>query len=213
MDYLSRICEVIKQEPPNGKVLYENGGQTGDMNLDGYAKMGKKRDLTLAAVLVPIVTHAERPTILLTQRAAHLQQHSGQVAFPGGKVETHDASPTAAALRETQEEVGLNPDYVQVRGYLDTYETGTGFRILPVVGFVQPGFSLAINKNEVADVFEVPLSLLMAHQKYKMNKIEWQGEQRIYYSMRYDGYNIWGATAGMLRRMAQRIDINNGENI
>ena len=155
-----------------------------------------------AAVLLPLVMH-ERPTLLLTQRTAHLSTHSGQIALPGGKLDEGDADAIAAALRETQEEIGLSPDRVEVLGTLPVYVTGTAFIVTPVVGLVQPGFTLQPNPYEVDDVFEVPLDFLMDPAHHQRHAWEWGGVMREWYSMPYrDGENerfIWGATAGMLR--------------
>ena len=165
------------------------------------------KDLRLAAVLVPLVEHADEPSILLTRRADHLEKHSGQVAFPGGKVENSDATPIAAALRETEEEIGLDASHIEIAGVLDTYQTGTGFLILPVVGFVKPGFTLTPDKNEVADVFEVPAHIALSTQNWKTDSGEWKGRMWNFYSMDYQGYNIWGATAGMLMHMSRRLTV------
>ncbi len=155
-----------------------------------------------AAVLIPIVMHAS-PTVLLTQRTAHLSTHSGQIAFPGGKLDDTDADATAAALREAEEEVGLQYQFVQVLGQLPIYTTGSSFLVTPVVALVSPGFSLTLNAHEVADVFEVPLAYLMNPANHRHHQLEWQGVQRHWLSMPYqDGSTerfIWGATAGMLR--------------
>lgn len=155
-----------------------------------------------AAVLLPLVMH-ERPTLLLTQRTTHLSTHSGQIALPGGKLDETDADATAAALRETHEEIGLPPDRVEVLGTLPEYITGTSFIVTPVVGLVQPGFALQPNPHEVDDVFEVPLDFLMNPANHRRHGFEWDGVLREWYSMPYqDGAHerfIWGATAGMLR--------------
>lgn len=155
-----------------------------------------------AAVLLAIVLR-ERPTLLLTQRTAHLSTHSGQVAFPGGRVDEDDADVVAAALREAQEEVGLLPEFVEVLGTLPTYTTGTAFVITPVVALVRPGFVLTPNPHEVADAFEVPLDFLMNPAHHRRHVAEWEGAQREWFSMPYDDAGqeryIWGATAGMLR--------------
>ncbi|MFM6986448.1 MAG: CoA pyrophosphatase [Hydrogenophaga sp.] len=155
-----------------------------------------------AAVLLPLVMR-ERPSLLLTQRTAHLSTHSGQIAFPGGKVDAADADAVAAALRETREEVGLDPVHVEVLGTLPQYITGTQFFITPVVALVRPGFALQPNPHEVDDVFEVPLDFLMDPANHRRHVHEWNGEWREWYSMPYrDGASerfIWGATAGMLR--------------
>lgn len=155
-----------------------------------------------AAVLLPLVMRDEL-MLILTQRTAHLSTHSGQIAFPGGKLDATDADATAAALRETHEEIGLAPERVEVLGTLPTYITGTAFIITPVVGLVQPGFTLEPNPFEVDDVFEVPLAYLMDPAHHRRHSFEWEGVVREWYSMPYqDGEQerfIWGATAGMLR--------------
>jgi len=155
-----------------------------------------------ASVLVPIVAHA-RPTVLLTQRTSHLANHSGQIAFPGGKVDDTDADTIAAALREAEEEVGLTPDFIQVLGTLPIYTTGSAFIITPVVALVRPGFTLAPNEGEVADVFEVPLDFLMNPAHHRRHSLMAEGLRRDWFSMPYQDADmerfIWGATAGMLR--------------
>ena len=155
-----------------------------------------------AAVLLPLVMR-EGLNLLLTQRTAHLSTHSGQIAFPGGKVDADDRDATAAALRETEEETGLHPDHVEVLGTLPQYVTGTQFHITPVVALVRPGFTLQPNPHEVDDVFEVPLDFLMDPVNHRRHAMEWGGELREWYSMPYDDGRqerfIWGATAGMLR--------------
>jgi 8-oxo-dGTP pyrophosphatase MutT (NUDIX family) len=157
-----------------------------------------------AAVLLPLVMR-DRLSLLLTLRTAHLSTHSGQIAFPGGKVDAEDADPTAAALREAQEEIGLAASHVEVLGSLPQYITGTQFFITPVVALVRPGFALQPNPYEVDDVFEVPLDFLMDPANHRRHGFEWNGEMREWYSMPYqDGHTerfIWGATAGMLRNL------------
>lgn len=157
-----------------------------------------------AAVLVPLVMHA-RPTVLLTLRAAQLSKHSGQIAFPGGKLDSTDANATAAALRETFEEVGLPPSQVEVLGALPVYITGTAYSVTPVVGLIRPGFPLQPNPREVQEVFEVPLDFLMDPEHHKPHSWEWGGMRRQGVAMSYqDGKGerfIWGATAGMLRNL------------
>ena len=162
------------------------------------AKLPKGQTLNAAAVLVPIVDHASGHTVLLTQRTDHLRTHSGQVSFPGGKVEKEDKGPVDTALRETEEEIGLHRSRVEIMGALDVYETGTGFAITPIVGLVTPGFDLVLDEYEVASAFEVPLEFFMDPSNHTMDSAEWQGAVRHYYDMPYNGYRIWGATAGML---------------
>ncbi len=164
------------------------------------------RQTAQAAVLVPIVMrgpHGDRPTVLLTERTQHLSTHSGQIAFPGGRTDDTDADAAATALREAQEEVGLEARFVQVIGHLPIYVTGTSFVVTPVVALVQPGFDLRPNPHEVADAFEVPLDFLMDPANHRLHAFEWEGVRREWYSMPYrDGERerfIWGATAGMLR--------------
>lgn len=161
-----------------------------------------EREPADAAVLLPIVLR-ERCTLLLTQRTAHLSTHSGQVAFPGGRVDADDADVVAAALREAHEEVGLLPAFVEVLGTLPTYTTGTAFVITPVVALVRPGFVLQPNPHEVDEAFEVPLDFLMNPAHHRRHVAEWEGVQREWFSMPYDDGGreryIWGATAGMLR--------------
>lgn len=168
-----------------------------------FEKKFMQREIAHAAVLLPIVLRAQ-PTVLLTQRTAHLSTHSGQIAFPGGRCDAHDASAAATALREAHEEVGLAAQYVEVLGELPTYTTGSSFIITPVVALVQPPpCPLQLNPHEVDDVFEVPLAFLLNPAHHRLHSIHWQGVQREWFSMPYqEGEKtrfIWGATAGMLR--------------
>jgi 8-oxo-dGTP pyrophosphatase MutT (NUDIX family) len=155
-------------------------------------------------VLIPVIAR-ERLTVLLTQRTEALQTHAGQIAFPGGKIENSDASATDAALREAWEEIGLDRSFVEPLGHLDSYRTGTGFMVTPVVAVVQPDFSITPDASEVADVFEVPLSFLMDEANHQKHSREWRGRQRFYYAMPYQGRYIWGATAAMLKNMHERL--------
>jgi 8-oxo-dGTP pyrophosphatase MutT (NUDIX family) len=179
--------------------------ETGDPGTDKMLEiMAREAPVRPAAVLIPIVDH-EEPTVLLTQRSAHLKEHSGQVAFPGGKIDATDASPLDAALREAEEEVGLDRSFIDPIGYLGVYGTGFGFRILPTLARVKPGFKLSINRSEVDDAFEVPLSFLMNPANHQLRSKEFRGMERTYYEMPFAERYIWGATAGILRILYERI--------
>lgn len=162
------------------------------------------RPLRQAAVLVPIVEHAEGPTVLLTRRTDHLAHHPGQISFPGGRVEEQDADLVETALRETEEEIGVDRCHVDVLGFLDAYETGTGYHVTPVVGLIRPGFTLTPDPFEVAEVFEVPLAFLLDPANHQRHSREHDGRQRHFYAMPYGDYYIWGATAGMLMNFYRR---------
>ena len=159
--------------------------------------------LTPAAVLVPLVKREPELTVLLTQRTMNLQAHAGQVAFPGGRVEASDRDPVHAALREAEEEVGLTADHVCVIGRLDTYITGTGFEITPVVGLVRAPYPVRPDPDEVADVFEVPLDFVLDARNHERHSREFKGRIRSFFVLPYPGRYIWGATAGMLVNLAE----------
>ena len=154
--------------------------------------------LKAAAVLLPIVARPDELTVLFTRRTAHLRAHSGQISFPGGRIEEGDASEQAAALRETHEEIGLAASSIEVIGRLADYHTRTGFRVTPVVGLVAVPFALRVDAHEVDEVFEVPLSFLLDPANQQKHSREFQGRQRQYYAIPFHDYYIWGATAGML---------------
>ena len=157
--------------------------------------------VTPASVLVPIVTHAGGLTVLFTQRTAQLRAHSGQVSFPGGRAEPGDASPEFTALRETQEEIGLAPERVEVIARMPEYLTRTGYRVTPVVGLVAPPLELAPDSREVAEAFEVPLAFLLDSSNHKRETRELAGRQVGFWVMQYGERRIWGATAGMLMNL------------
>ena len=156
------------------------------------------RSLIPAAVLVPIVEREPELTVLLTLRTDHLDDHAGQISFPGGRIEAGDAGPGAAALREAEEETGLPPARVRLIGQLDTYVTRTGFEVVPVVGLVTPPFPIEPDSFEVAEVFEVPLAFFLAPENRERHSRVYQGKERQYYAFPYGDYYVWGATAGML---------------
>ncbi len=205
-NYRILIEERVTHDAPTLEALLTERAPRGDGDIQTleWANRGTRANLRAAAVLVPIIEYDKGLHVLLTRRADHLGNHAGQVAFPGGKIEVGE-TPTQAALREADEEVGLKSEFVEAAGFLDAYETGTGFRILPVVSFVTPGFTLDVHDGEVAEVFEVPLSFLMNPDNHERHKATWRGKEREYYAMPYNGHHIWGATAGMLKNMYDRI--------
>lgn len=150
-----------------------------------------------ASVLVPVVNRNDALTVLLTRRTSHLHDHAGQISFPGGRAEAHE-SVLDTALRETAEEIGLDPRRVEVLGTLSEYLTVTGYRVTPVVGLVSPPFELQPDTFEVAEIFEVPLAFFLDPANHQRNRVIFQGLERQYYAMPYGPYYIWGATAGML---------------
>ena len=158
-----------------------------------------------AAVLVPIVAREPEATILFTQRTAGLRNHAGQIAFPGGRIDPEDASAEAAALREAEEEIGLAPDFVETLCRAPDYLIGSGYCVTPVIATIRPGFSLRLNPAEVEDAFEVPLSFLMDAANHRIGDRLWQGFTRRVYEMPYEERFIWGATAGILRILYERL--------
>ncbi len=174
-----------------------------DLNPKTWARAGVT-PTRLAAVLVPVIDRSE-PTVLLTQRTADLTDHAGQVAFPGGKIDPADESPVAAALREAGEETGLAAALIEPIGYLDLYLTFSGFRILPTVARVKPEFTLVLNPREVTETFEVPLKFLMTPGNHQRKTRDWNGFLRDYYVIPFEGRNIWGITAGILRNLYDRV--------
>ena len=164
-----------------------------------------EEDLTPAAVLVPIVERGDGLTVLLTKRTDHLHDHAGQISFPGGRVEASDKDAIDTALRETEEEVGIPRSMIEVVGQLEPYRTGTGFRISPVVGFVDPDYTLRIDEFEVAEVFEVPLDFVFDPANHERRSAVFKNVERHYYVLPYEDRNIWGATAGMLVGFYSRV--------
>lgn len=163
------------------------------------------REPAKAAVLVAIVAYERTPTLLLTRRNDALRNHGGQISFPGGRVEPQDASIVAAALRESHEEIGLEPESVEVLGYLDPLTTITGFDVVPVVALVAPGVALAPDPNEVAALFDVPLAFVLDPANHELRSREFMGRVRRYHAITCDGHEIWGATAAMIVNLSQRL--------
>lgn len=158
-----------------------------------------------AAVLVPVVDDGEDAKVILTQRTSTLRKHSGQIAFPGGGIDPQDRSPEQAALREAEEEIGLDAAFVETLARLPTYYAATGFRITPVLSVVRRGYKLKLNQHEVDDVFEVPLSFLMNEANHQRGSRDFNGTERHFYLMPYEERNIWGITAGILRTLYERL--------
>lgn len=190
----------------SGRPLDAAWGDHGDHRLN-LSFVQSARDLKLrdAAVLVPVVDDGDEAKIILTQRTASLRKHSGQIAFPGGAVDPEDGSPEEAALREAQEEIGLDPRFVEPLARLPNYYAPSGFRITPVLSVVKRGFELTLNPTEVDDVFEVPLSFLMNEANHQQGSRQFNGSERHFYLMPYEDRNIWGITAGILRTIYERL--------
>lgn len=178
-----------------------------EAKVDGDIRPGRialDRPPTPAAVLVPLVERPEGLSVLLTQRTDHLAHHPGQISFPGGRLEDEDCGDAAiAALRETEEEIGLSRERVTLLGRLDQYITGTGFGITPVVGMVAPPFELTPDPFEVAEVFEVPLDFLLDPENHKLHRVVVEGRHRPFWSMTWEQRVIWGATAGILVNLSE----------
>jgi 8-oxo-dGTP pyrophosphatase MutT (NUDIX family) len=204
-DFFARARARLSFDVPPGLDDPNVIPQSGDSGTERMLEIiARETPIRRAAVLVAIVDHPQ-PTVLLTQRSATLADHAGQIAFPGGKIDPIDASPLDAALREAKEEVGLPREFVEPIGYLGLYGTSFGFRILPTVARVKPGFEIRMNEGEVVDTFEVPLSFLMNPANHQVHSKEFRGMLRSYYAMPYGQRYIWGATAGMLRMLYERI--------
>jgi 8-oxo-dGTP pyrophosphatase MutT (NUDIX family) len=204
-EFFDRSRSRLNFDVPPGLVDPNIIPRTGDSGNDRMLEIiAREQPVRPAAVLIPVVDRSD-PTVLLTQRSPHLSSHAGQISFPGGKIDATDESPLDAALREAEEEVGLAREFVEPVGYLDLYGTAFGFRILPTVAKVKPGFTLKINESEVVDAFEVPLAFLMNPENHQIHTKEFRGLERSYYAMPFAERYIWGATAGILRVLYERI--------
>ena len=205
-DFFARVRTRLTLDVPAALTDASLTPKRGDHDADPVMKkIAAVRPIRPAAVLVPVVDHADEPTVLLTQRAQHLPHHPGQVSFPGGKIDQTDAGPTDSALREAEEEIGLDRSFVEPLGYLDLYLTTLGYRIVPVIARVKPGFTLTLNESEVDATFEVPLVYLLDQGNVQRHAREWQGMLRHYYAINFGERYIWGVTAGILRNLHERI--------
>ena len=204
-DFFDRARGRLSLDVPAALTDLSAPAVRGDLDLDPQAwKTAGVAAVRPAAVLVAVVDR-EVPVVILTQRTADLASHAGQIAFPGGKIEPGDASPTAAALREAEEEIGLAQNLIEPIGYLDLYLTFSGFRILPTLARIAPGYALTLNRSEVAQAFEVPLEFVLRGDNYQRRSRDWNGITRHYYAIPYQDHYIWGVTAGILRNLYERL--------
>ena len=185
--------------------LSRSGAESSDFDLNPDVVLPAGRELRPAAVLVGLIDRGAGLHVVLTKRSSRLKHHPGQIAFPGGKVDEGDADVTAAALREAWEEVGLRPEQVEVLGHLPAHETVTSFTVTPVLGLIRDVFDPVAEPGEVEEVFEVPLAHLADPANYQVQSRRWRGQRRYYHTVPWGPYYIWGATARMLRGLAERM--------
>lgn len=176
-----------------------------DFDLNPGVQLPEGRLLRPASVLVAFADGRNGPEVVLTKRASSLRHHAGQIAFPGGKQDATDPTPEAAALREAQEEVGLNPAVVRLVGTLPAHETVTGYMVTPVIGLIDGPFNPTPEPGEVEEVFHVPFSHVSDPARFRVERRIWQGQWRAYYTVPFGPYYIWGATARILRNLAERV--------
>ena len=204
-EFYDRAHARLNFDVPRGLIDPNIVPETGDAGTDRMLEIiASEVPIRPAGVLIAVVDHPE-PTVLLTLRSPDLPDHAGQISFPGGKVDAADANPRDTALREAAEEVGLERSFIDPIGYLGLYGTGFGYRIVPTVARVTPGFKLTINPSEVVNAFEVPLAFLMNPANHQIHQKDFRGIPRSYYAMPFGDHYIWGATAGMLRMLYERI--------
>ena len=187
------------------QALRHPAATSSDFDLNPGIRPPADTPLRPAAVLVTVWLRPEGPGLILTKRSSHLQHHPGQIAFPGGKVDATDVGPMAAALRETQEEIGLPPERVEILGALPVHETVTGFAVTPFVGLMRGAFVATPEAGEVEEVFCVPLDHVLTPALFSIERRQWMGVWRRYYVVAYGPYYIWGATARILRGLAERV--------
>lgn len=176
-----------------------------DLNPDAIDHIDLTKPKRKAAVLIPIIERSSETTVILTKRSHELPTHAGQISFPGGTYEEQDKDAIDTALREADEEIGLKHDQVKVLGLLDPYFTVTGFQIAPILGTITSSFEAQTNPQEVVEIFEVPLSFLMSKENHHKHSLMWQGKKRYYHAMPYKNYYIWGATAGIIHNLYERL--------
>ncbi|MCV6594414.1 MAG: CoA pyrophosphatase [Silicimonas sp.] len=186
--------------------LAADGPPSSDYDLNPNVILPETRKLRAASVLIPVVAHDHGASVLLTKRSSALKHHPGQIAFPGGKEEAGDNGPEGAALREAWEEIALPEARVEVLGRLPAHETVTGFQVTPVLALIEPGFTPRPDAGEVAEAFEVPLAHVITPENYIIEGRRWRGQRRSYFTVPWGPYYIWGATARMLRALADRMD-------
>jgi 8-oxo-dGTP pyrophosphatase MutT (NUDIX family) len=203
-EFLARAGERLRRDPPTIDQPRSDpkGDHSHDFANEPEIAPGSAKP---AAVLVPVVLRPTEVSLLFTQRATGLRSHAGQISFPGGRIDEGDGSAVEAALREAEEEIGLDRRLVEPLGYLDAYLSSTGYLVTPVVARVSPEFTLTLNPLEVAETFEVPLRFLMDAVNHQVHSREWKGRMRRYYAMPFGDRYIWGVTAGIIRNLYERL--------